>query len=46
MVSGHETVFRWVPVTEVTMVVSSVLFFFPTTYLLTTHKLVGLLVGR
>ncbi len=36
MVSGQETVFHWVSVPQLSMVVSSVAFFFPTS-LLTTH---------
>jgi hypothetical protein len=35
MVSGQETVFCWVPIPNLNMVVSSALFF--TTYVLTTH---------
>jgi hypothetical protein len=38
MVSDSETVFCWVPVPLLTMMVSSVAFFSPTAYLLTTHK--------
>jgi hypothetical protein len=41
MVSDKETVFCWVPVLLLTMVVTSVGFFFLTAYLLTTHKQVA-----
>jgi hypothetical protein len=42
MISGQETVFCWVSVPKLTMVVSSVAFFKKiSTYLLITHKQVG-----
>jgi len=37
MVTGQETIVCWVPVPYLTMVITSIAFFF-STYLLTTHK--------